>query len=102
MASVPPARTDIEAVLSPAEVGRILGVHARTVQRRRATAHTPSPLEAQRREKLHRIWKQLLELYTPENAFRWLRSAVPALGDQRPLDIMAEDGGLDRVLDAVV
>ncbi len=102
MASVPISRTDVEAVLGAAQVGHILGVHARTVQRRRTAARKPTPLEAQRREKLHRIWKHLLDLYTPEHALQWLRSSVPALDDRHPLDIMAEDGGLDRVLDTVV
>src|SRR5207245_679201 len=60
-----------------------------------------SPLETQRKEKLHRIWKQLLEIYNPENALLWLESSVPVLGYRRPVDIMAEDGGLDRVLDVV-
>ncbi len=64
--------------------------------------HPPAiPAGTQRREKLHRIWKQLLELYRPEHALDWLRSAVPVLGDRRPLDVMSEDTGLDRVLDAV-
>jgi putative toxin-antitoxin system antitoxin component (TIGR02293 family) len=102
MAAVPVTRPDIEDVLGTAEVARILGVHPRTVERRRTAARKPGPLQAQRIEKLHRIWKQLLAIYTPENASRWLHSSVPALGDRLPLDIMKEDGGLDRVLDIVV
>jgi putative toxin-antitoxin system antitoxin component (TIGR02293 family) len=94
-------RTEIEDVLGTAEVAHILGVHPRTVERRRAAVHRLSPLETQRKEKLQRIWKQLLELYNPENALQWLESAVPVLGYRRPVDVMAEDGGLDRVLDVV-
>ena len=48
----------------------LLGVHPRTVERRRAAVRRLSPLETQRKEKLHRIWKQLLELYNPENALQ--------------------------------
>jgi len=101
MATVPAIRSDIEEVLGTSEIARILGVHRRTVERRRTAARKPSPLEAQKKEKLHHIWKLLLELYTPENASQWLHSSVPALGDRCPLDVMTEDGGLDRVLDTV-
>ena len=94
----PPA---IEAVLGTAETARILGVHPRTLERRRKAVRHPSLLETQRTAKLHQIWSQLLDLYTPENAEKWLRSSVPALGSRRPLDVMAEDGGLDRVLDTL-
>ena len=94
-------RRSIEDVLGTAELAHILGVHPRTVERRRAAVRRLSPLESQRKEKLHRIWKLLLEIYNPEKAVEWLESSVPVLGYRRPLDVMAEDGGLDRVLDIV-
>ena len=47
------------------------------------------------------VWKQLLGRYTPENAVKWLRSFVPTLDGQRPVDVMTEDGGLDRVLETL-
>jgi len=93
MASLSSSGSDIETLLGSAEVGRILGVHSSTVQRRRASGRKPSPFESQRREKLHRIWEQLLVIYTPDHAIDWLHSTMPALGEKRPLDIMAEDGG---------
>jgi uncharacterized protein (DUF2384 family) len=40
-------------------------------------------------------------LFTTENAIYWLTHPVPALEDRRPVDLMAEDGGLDRVLEAI-
>jgi len=83
------------------EVARILGVHPRTIERRRETRKAPRPLEIQRDEKLHRIWEELTDLFTAENAIYWLTHPVPALEDRRPVDLMAEDGGLDRVLEAV-
>jgi putative toxin-antitoxin system antitoxin component (TIGR02293 family) len=101
MATVPAIPLQIEEALGATEVARILGVHRRTAERRRTAAQRPKPLEAQRVEKLQRIWKKLLELYTLENDLKWLHSSMPALGDKRPLDVMAEDGGLDRVLDTV-
>jgi putative toxin-antitoxin system antitoxin component (TIGR02293 family) len=102
MASLP--RTlilPIEEALGLAEVARILGVHPRTIERRRGTRKTPRPLEAQREEKLDRIWRELIDLFTPENAIYWLKHPVPVLENRRPVEVMAEDGGLDRVLEAV-
>jgi len=40
-------------------------------------------------------------LFTTENAIYWLRHPVPALEGRRPVELMAEDGGLDRVLEAI-
>lgn len=102
MASLPtPGYPEIEDLLGTARIAAILGVHPRTVERRRAATRRLSALGAQRQEKLHRIWQELLEIYQPENAVRWLESPVPVLEDRRPLDVMAEDGGLDRVLQLV-
>jgi len=101
MATVPAEQPEIEKALGAADVARILGAHRRTAERRRPAGQRPRPLEAQRADKLERVWKQLLGLYTPENAVKWLRSFVPALGGQRPVDVMTEDGGLDRVLETL-
>jgi putative toxin-antitoxin system antitoxin component (TIGR02293 family) len=102
MASLP--RTpdlSVEGALGVAEVARILGVHPRTIERRRGTRNAPRPLEAQREEKLHRIWEGLTGLFTPENAIYWLKHPLPVLENRKPVDVMAEDGGLDRVLDVI-
>jgi putative toxin-antitoxin system antitoxin component (TIGR02293 family) len=102
MASIPHTRDlTVEDALGAAGVARILGVHRRTVERRRATRKTTRPLEAQRDDKLHRIWSELLVLFTTESAVYWLTHPVPALEDRRPVELMAEDGGLDRVLEAI-
>jgi len=102
MATVPhtPNRS-VEDVLGVTEVARILGVHPRTVERRRGMRKAPRPLEAQREAKLHRIWGELAGLFSPENAIYWLTHPVPALENRRPVDLMTEDGGLDRVLETV-
>jgi|HubBroStandDraft_6_1064221.scaffolds.fasta_scaffold1582986_2 putative toxin-antitoxin system antitoxin component (TIGR02293 family) len=91
----------VEEALGVAEVARILGVHPRTVERHRVARKAPRPLEAQREEKLHRIWRELIGLFTEENAIYWLTHPVPVLEDRRPVELMAEDGGLDRVLEAI-
>jgi putative toxin-antitoxin system antitoxin component (TIGR02293 family) len=102
MASVPHLpELPVEEALGVAEVARILGVHPRTIERRRMVRKAPRPLEAQREEKLHRIWRELTALFATENAIYWLKHPVPVLEDRRPVDVMAEDGGLDRVLEVV-
>ncbi len=91
----------IRKVLGNARVAGILGVHPRTLERRALKTRPKNPLQAQREEKLDRVWQELLKVYKPETAERWLDSEVPALGGRRPIDVMAEDGGLDRVLETV-
>lgn len=94
------AAPSVEDVLGPNVIAAILGLHPRTIQRR-STSPVRSALQAEREKKLHEIWSELLTSYSPENAIRWLNSEVPALGFRLPLSVMAEDGGLDRVLQTV-
>jgi putative toxin-antitoxin system antitoxin component (TIGR02293 family) len=102
MASLPRSPgSSIEDELGTSEVARILGIHSRTLERRRRNGGASRPLEAQREQKLHRIWNELTLLFTHENAIRWLKTPSPVLENRRPLEIMAEEGGLDRVLDVV-
>ncbi|HUS05617.1 MAG TPA: antitoxin Xre/MbcA/ParS toxin-binding domain-containing protein [Bryobacteraceae bacterium] len=91
----------VTEALGSSVVAGILGVHARTLQRRRVSAHGPRPLEIQRAEKLGRIWSGLTRLFTKEDALLWLRIANPVLANRPPLDVMTDDGGLDRVLDVI-
>ena len=102
MASVPHnPHLSVEDALGVAQVAQILGVHPRTIERRRGIRKVTRALEAQREEKLLRIWRELIELFTPENAIHWLKHPVPVLEDRRPVDVMTEDGGLDRVLEVI-
>jgi putative toxin-antitoxin system antitoxin component (TIGR02293 family) len=91
----------IEEALGRSRVAEILGVHPRTMHRRRAARTRVRPLEAQREEKLQQIWTELLEIFTAENAVRWLVTPLPVLRSRRPVEVMAEDGGLDRVLETI-
>ncbi|HXM40881.1 MAG TPA: antitoxin Xre/MbcA/ParS toxin-binding domain-containing protein [Bryobacteraceae bacterium] len=52
-------------------------------------------------EKLRRIWRDLIDLFTAENEIYRLTHPAPAVDDGWPVDLMAEDGGLDRVLEAI-
>jgi uncharacterized protein (DUF2384 family) len=76
----------IEKALGPSETARIVG---------------GSLSSAARSEKLNCIWAGLLDTYTPHRAAAWLHAAAPALGNRRPVDVMSEEDGLDRVLELV-
>jgi putative toxin-antitoxin system antitoxin component (TIGR02293 family) len=91
----------IEDELSTSELARILGILPGTLERRRKTGGASRSLESQREQKFHRIWKELTLLFTPADAVRWLKTPSPVLDHSSPIEIMAEDGGLDRVLDMV-
>ena len=102
MASLPHRHDpSVEQALGLAEVAHILGVHPRTIERRRLARKGLRPLESQREEKLHRIWRELLALFPSANAVYWLTHPVPVLEDRKPIEVMAADGGLDRVLEVV-
>lgn len=102
MATVPNSPgMSIEQAIGAAEVARILGIHPRTMERRRAGVKSLRPLEAQRDVKLRKIWRELTALFTPENAIAWLKNPLPVLDNRAPVDVMSEDGGLDRVLDVI-
>ena len=90
----------VEEALGVAEVGHS-GRESATVEPRRGARKVPRRLEAQRDEKLHRIWRELIGLFTTEDAIYRLTHPVPALEDRLPVELMAEDGGLDRVLDSI-
>ncbi len=76
----------VEKALGPNETAQIVG---------------GNPPDAARSEKLNCIWEGLLDTYAPQQAVTWLRTAAPALNDRRPVDVMREEGGLDRVLELV-
>ena len=92
-----------EEFLGRSIVAQILGVHPRTLSRREAGQSQPqSAIVAKREEKLSLVWENLSKIYRPENAAKWLKSEVPALGRRTPIEVMSEDGGLERVLDTVI
>jgi uncharacterized protein (DUF2384 family) len=76
----------VEKALGPDEVARIAGT---------------GPLGGARLETLRCIWEGLLDTYNPQQAAVWMKTAAPALGNRRPVDIMREPDGLDRVLELV-
>jgi uncharacterized protein (DUF2384 family) len=79
MVSLPHTRdVSVEEALGVAVVAHILGVHPRTIERRRVTRKALRPIEAQREEKLLRIWREMIPLFTPENAVYWLKLRSPS------------------------
>ncbi|HOL73256.1 MAG TPA: DUF2384 domain-containing protein [Bryobacteraceae bacterium] len=79
-------KSTVEQALGPAEVAQIAG---------------SGPSSGERLEALHCIWDGLLDMYTPRQAAVWLRTAAPGLENRRPVDVMREPDGLNRVLDLV-
>jgi uncharacterized protein (DUF2384 family) len=83
------SRDPLEAVIEAlgcTVVAGIVGVHPHTLQRV---------------EKLGRICAELLALFQKEDAIRWLQIPNPVLANQPPVDVMKDEGGLDRVLDVI-
>ncbi len=95
------ASNSVEQALGSVQVAEILGVHPRTVERRQASKTRLNRLQVQRQEKLRRVWKELQEMFDPDQALQWLRTPLPAAEFRRPLDVMADDGGLDRILELI-
>ncbi len=79
-------KSTVEKALGPDEIAQIVGAGS---------------LSGVRTEKLRCIWEGLLDTYTPQQAAAWLQTAAPALRNRRPVDIMREPDGLDRVLELV-
>lgn len=79
-------KSTVEKALGPNEIAQIVGA---------------GPPGGARMETLRCIWDGLLDTYTPQQAAAWLQTAAPALSNRRPVDIMREPDGLDRVLELV-
>ncbi len=79
-------KTAVEKALGPGVATQIIGTGAQS---------------AARSEKLRCVWEGLLDTYNPEQAAAWLRTPIPALGNRRPVDVMLEPDGLDRVIESV-
>lgn len=59
-----------------------------TLHRWRSGDAEPSPVYLGRLEALGEFVSELLEAVTPEGARGWLTSEVPALGGERPVDVL--------------
>lgn len=79
------------------ETGRILGVSARTMQRK-SDIENLSPHASDQVVELARLFELGVEVFNDDEKFRqWLRSPIVGLGGQKPLDLLDTSTGIRLV-----
>jgi uncharacterized protein (DUF2384 family) len=84
---------------SQRRLAELLGVSPAQVTRWRR-GQGIDDVNAERVELLELVMSQLLRLYTPEAAERWLVGLNPHLGDRRPIDLIRR-GRSRELIDAI-
>jgi transcriptional regulator with XRE-family HTH domain len=84
------------AGLSDAEIARATGAARSTARAWLNGTRTPSGERAERLIELAALVERLERLMDPDYIGIWLRKPVPALGERKPLDLIAR-GGYRRV-----
>lgn len=82
--------------LSDKEIARATGADVSTVAAWMRRARTPSGVRAERLAELSATVERLARVMDPDYIPMWLRQPVAALGDDKPLDVLAR-GGFRRV-----
>lgn len=83
--------------LSRAEQTRVLGVSPRTADRWRKSRHLNANA-SDRVARLARLYALAVDgIGHKARASRWMRDAIPGLGNRRPLDLAMTDWGAQRV-----
>jgi putative toxin-antitoxin system antitoxin component (TIGR02293 family) len=85
--------------LSINELSQSLRLPARTIHRRLANAEQLSPEETERSFRAARALARAQQLLGLENGRRWLLAACPALGGERPVNLLDTADGFNAVLD---
>ena len=87
-----------QSKLTRQELAYILQVSTRTLQRYTSDQMLPSVV-SEKLLRLNDLYEQAQEVLGggPANITKWLRSDIPALGNQRPLDLLDTYEGLDEV-----
>ncbi len=76
----------------------ILGISARTVQRKNRSAVRLSPAASDRLSRMDRILILATEVFgTREKAVEWLKRSSRALGNQQPIQLLDTDAGTQCV-----
>lgn len=76
----------------------ILGISARTVQRKNRSAVRLSPAASDRLSRMDRILILATEVFgAKEKAVEWLKRSSRALGNQQPIQLLDTDAGTQRV-----
>ena len=83
-------------IVDTADVAYITGATIRTAQRWLAGEVAPRRHNSIRLLELKAVLDALAEVYRPDGAKLWLRSPVPMLGYEKPLDLI-RDGDYRRV-----
>lgn len=87
-------------VFDEALLGKVLGIGKAQVAGRLTGAGSLIPAEGERVLLTERLLARGIEIFGDEAKFdRWMRSPIKALGDQRPLDLMASSTGMRLVAD---
>ena len=84
---------------SQRRLAEVLGVNPSQVSRW-VRGEGIDELNAQRVDLLELVMSQLLRLYEPDAAERWLTGLNPHLGDRRPIDVIRR-GGARELLAAI-
>lgn len=91
---IPALATDL--LLSINDLAQFLGLSPRTLRNRTGKL---TPDEAQRSFRAFRVFRRAVEVLGEEQAARdWLKTPQRALGEKRPLDLIAIDLGAEEVL----
>lgn len=88
-------------IVDPTDIARVLGTPARSVTRWTTTGETPRRENEERFLELRAVVDALRQGLRDEPARLWLRSPVPALDYDKPLDLV-ERGEYRRVIGAIV
>lgn len=76
------------ARLSDSDIGRATGAAASTVRAWMTGSRAPTGERAERLLELSALVERLTRLIDPAYIAVWLRKPVPALGDDKPLDVI--------------
>ncbi len=98
----PGVLSDIKEVvgLSWEDLEGVLGVSARTLQRRRERSENLTPAESDRLWRLLHVWDRATEILGSESAARkWLAALHDLLGGDSPLERLDTEPGLREVED---
>lgn len=77
------------AGLSDGDIARATGAAASTARAWLVGTRTPSGLRAERLVELSALVERLVRVMDPSYIAIWLRKPIPALGDDKPLDVIA-------------
>lgn len=74
--------------LSDRDIARATGAGVSTVGSWMRRTREPGGLRAERLAELSAVVERLFRVMEPEYVVVWLRKPVPALGDEKPLDVL--------------